>query len=144
MTWEEKGYFSKWQQKTGKTGRNSAQRQGRTQILFSCDTEKRMVETADSFKTSQNTLIKLIDRYISQGIEGVYFPHYGKPRIYSEDLRIRVFNLFGTSPPLGYATWKGVLPAKKLNISSDKEWKILRKGGVKIQCHRQCCISIDP
>ena len=117
----------------------------RARILLACDQNKKVGDIAREFDTRPNTVIKWRDRYLSQGMDGIYdAPRAGKPNVYPPDLEKRILDLIGTKPPEGYATWSGPLIARELSVSRDKVWNILRKEGVQLQRHRSWCVSTDP
>ncbi|EQD74295.1 tISRso5 ISRSO5-transposase protein [mine drainage metagenome] len=102
-------------------------------------------DIASELHTRPNTVIQWRDRYLRNGLKGLYDePRSGKPKKYPADLKIRIVKLIETDPPAGHAVWNGPLIAHKLGVSDDTIWKILRDEGIQLQRHRSWCVSTDP
>ena len=117
----------------------------RASIILACSSGKMVRDIASDLHTRPNTVIQWRDRYLKNGIKGLYDgTRTGKPRKYPADLKVRIVKLIETDPPLGHAVWNGPLIAEKLGVSDDTVWKILRDEGIQLQRHRSWCVSVDP
>jgi len=117
----------------------------RSSIILACSSGKMIKEIASELHTRPNTVIQWRDRYLHNGLKGLYDePRTGKPRKYPEDLKMQIVKLIETDPPQGHAVWNGPLIAEKLGVSDDTVWKILRDEGIQLQRHRSWCVSVDP
>ncbi|MHB1470205.1 MAG: IS630 family transposase [Thermoplasmataceae archaeon] len=117
----------------------------RSSIILASSSGKMIKDIASELHTRPNTVIQWRDRYLRNGLKGLYDgSRTGKPKKYPEDLKIQIVKLIETDPPPGHATWNGPLIAEKLNTSDDTIWKILRDEGIQLQRHRSWCVSTDP
>jgi transposase len=94
---------------------------------------------------SQNTVIEWRDRFIANGIKGLYdLPRSGKPPKYDKEFRNQVLKTLELVPPKGQARWDGPSLAKHLGASDDAVWRVLRKEGICLARQRSWCVSTDP
>ena len=117
----------------------------RASIILACSSKKMIMEIASELHTRPNTVIQWRDRYLKKGLNGLYDEtRTGKPKKYPTDLKVQIVKLIETDPPQGHAVWNGPLIAKKLGVSDDTVWEILRDEGIQLQRHRSWCVSVDP
>ena len=70
-------------------------------------------KVASTLGTSQNTVIEWRDRFITNGIKGLYdLPRSGKPPKYDKEFRNIVLKTLELPPPKGQAIWDGPLSCK--------------------------------
>ena len=117
----------------------------RASIILASSSGKMIMEIASELHTRPNTVIQWRDRYLRNGMKGLYDgTRTGKPKKYPADLKIMIVKLIETDPPQGHAVWNGPLIAEMLGVSDDTVWKILRDEGIQLQRHRSWCVSVDP
>lgn len=102
-------------------------------------------KTSTALGISQNTVIEWRDRFIANGIKGLYdLPRSGKPPKYDKEFRDQVLKTLELVPPKGQASWDGPSLAKHLGASDDAVWRVLRKEGICLARQRSWCVSTDP
>ena len=117
----------------------------RASIILACSSGKMFRDIASELHTRSNTVIQWRDRYLGNGIRGLYAEtRTGKPKKHQADLKVQIVNLIGKDPPHGHAIWNCPLIAEELGVSNDTVWKILRDDGIRLQSHRSWFISVAP
>ncbi|KXK28332.1 MAG: putative transposase [Candidatus Brocadia sinica] len=102
-------------------------------------------KVATALGISQNTVIEWRDRFIANGIKGLYdLPRSGKPPKYDKEFRNQVLKTLELVSPKGQASWDGPSLAKHLGASDDAVWRVLRKEGICLARQRSWCVSTDP
>lgn len=100
-------------------------------------------KTSTALGISQNTVIEWRDRFIANGIKGLYdLPRSGKPPKYDKEFRDQVLKTLELVPPKGQASWDGTSLAKHLGASDDAVWRVLRKEGICLARQRSWCVRI--
>lgn len=106
---------------------------------------EQVCRVARDFGVSQNKVIEWRDRFVKDGISGLYdLPRSGKPVTYGKEFRDKVLKTLELPPPKGQATWDGPSISKHLAASDDAVWRILRKEGICLARQRSWCVSTDP
>lgn len=116
----------------------------RSSIILLCHEGLQDKLIANQLKLSPLTIAKWRKRFHRDRLAGLLdLPRTGKPKKYDESTRTRVLKLLEQSPPKGQSTWDGKAIAKRLDISDDVVWRILRKEGIQLQRMRSWCVSTD-
>jgi len=117
----------------------------RAKMVMGCLEGKPVVQTARALGVRSNTVIEWRNRFVALGVDGLKDrPRSGKPALYGEKFRRQVLELLETPPPKGQACWDGPSVAKRLAVSDDAVWRLLRKEGICLSRHRSWCVSTDP
>jgi len=117
----------------------------RAKIVLLCSEGTAVNKIAEKLDIRPNTVIVWRDRYLAEGIEGLYDRvRPGKPVTYGEAFRNDVLELLETPPPDGLASWDGSAVAAYLEVSKDAVWRLLRKEGICLSRQRSWCVSTDP
>lgn len=112
-------------------------------ILLACR-GLRNKQIAKELKTTEVTASKWRKRFSKERMEGLRDAvRSGKPKKYDEKIRNEVLSLLEQPPPKGQVNWDGGTIAKKLSVSDDAVWRILRKEGIQLQRMRSWCVSTD-
>lgn len=115
----------------------------RCKMVLECFEKKHIESIAKELKTYANKVITWRDRFIRNGIKGLYDKlRTGRPPK-DKKLQGRVLKLISTPVPKGYARWDAIMIAKELNCSDDRVWRILRKNGIYLYRKRSWCVSTD-
>lgn len=102
-------------------------------------------EIAEKLNTRLNTVGKWRNRFAELGMKGLKDGYRsGKPKIYDDNFRQKVFEVIDKKPPKGFAVWDGSLIAGELNCSPHPVWEVLRKEGIQLKRKRSWCVSTDP
>ena len=102
-------------------------------------------KVAKDIETSQNTVIEWRDRFITNGIKGLYdLPRSGKPPKYDKEFRNLVLKTLELPPPKGQSNWDGPSLSRHLGASDDAVWRVLRKEGICLARQRSWCVSTGP
>jgi transposase len=102
-------------------------------------------KVARDIETSQNTVIEWRDRFVTNGIKGLYdLPRSGKPPKYDKEFRNLVLKTLELPPPKGQSNWDGPSLSRHLGASDDAVWRVLRKEGICLARQRSWCVSTDP
>lgn len=133
------------QLKIWSNGRRTAKRLvERARIILLCDEGERNDNIAIKLAISKLTVAKWRKRFHQNRLAGLADrARSGKPKRYDETTRNAVLRLLEQTPPVGQANWDGGSIARKLNISDDAVWRILRKEGIQLQRMRSWCVSTD-
>jgi transposase len=116
----------------------------RAQIILKCHEGYQNKEVGLQLQTSVLTVSKWRNRFIRDRIEGLYDQkRSGKPRKYDEGLRNRILTLLEESPLKGQVNWNGEAIAKRLNVSKDIVWRLMKREGIQLQRMRSWCVSTD-
>jgi transposase len=116
----------------------------RARIILGCLAGKRVRQVARECHTRPNTVIKWRQRFVRNGLRGLYdVPRPGPKRLYDDSFRNRVLALLEEPPPLGQASWDGPAVAERLQSSVHAVWRVLRKEGICLQRQRSWCVSTD-
>jgi transposase len=117
----------------------------RAKMILGCIEGKPVIQIARNLHVRSNTVIEWRDRFAKLGVEGLKDrPRSGKPATYGAEFRKQVLELLETSPPRGQACWDGPSVAKRLKVSDDAVWRLLRKERICLSRHRSWCVSTDP
>ena len=101
----------------------------RAKIILGCNKKKQNKDIAKELKIKASTVAKWRKRFIKEGIGGLTDEkRSGKPKKYGEEVRNNIFKVLEESPPKGQKSWDGETVAKRLGVSKDIVWKILKKG----------------
>ena len=102
-------------------------------------------DIATDLGTREATVCKWRRRFHESGLSGLQDkPRSGKPAAYDASTEKRIIAALDEAPPKGYRTWTGPLLAKKLGISVDYVWQVLRNHGISLARRRNWCIGTDP
>lgn len=116
----------------------------RAKIILLANQKKLNEQIAEELETTEVTVSKWRRRFSQKRIDGLYdAARSGKPKKYDEKIRDEVLSLLEQPPPKGQANWDGGAIAKRLLISDDAAWRILRKEGIQLQRMRSWCVSTD-
>ena len=116
----------------------------RAKIILFCHEGMRNDQIASTLHVSILTVAKWRKRFSKDRLAGlVDQPRSGKPKTYDDSTRDAILKLLEQTPPKGQATWDGGSIAKRLNISADAVWRVLRKEGIQLQRMRSWCVSTD-
>jgi transposase len=122
----------------------SKQTVDRAKMILDCGQGRAINQIAEDLRTYPNKIIYWRKRYIKYGLKGLQDqPRSGRPAKYGDELRQKVLKLLSQPPPEGLASWDGPELAKKLNVTVDAVWKVLRNEGIHLQRQRSWCISTD-
>ena len=117
----------------------------RARMIRGCLDGKPVVQIARDLGVRPNTVIEWRSRFAKLGVAGLKDrPRSGKPPAYGAEFRKQVLELLETPPPKGQACWDGPAVAKRLNVSDDAVWRLLRKEGICLSRQRSWCVSTDP
>ena len=117
----------------------------RAKIVLHCLKGELVKDIAEAMNTRPNTVIKWRDRFVSEGIGGLFDRlRTGKPRQYTEKFRNELLAALELPPPAGQAQWDGPALAQHLNASKDAVWRTLRKERICLSRQRSWCVSTDP
>lgn len=117
----------------------------RARMVLGCLDGKPMVRIASELGVRPNTVIEWRKRFSQHGIAGLRdLPRSGKPASYGAEFRKQVLALLETPPPKGQACWDGPSVAKRLKVSDDAVWRLLRKERICLSRQRSWCVSTDP
>jgi len=117
----------------------------RAKMIMGCLEGKPLVLIARELGVRPNTVIEWRERFARFGVAGLKDrPRSGKPAAYGVEFRKQVLALLETVPPKGQACWDGPSVAKRLNVSDDAVWRLLRKEGICLSRQRSWCVSTDP
>ena len=117
----------------------------RARMVVGCLDGKPMIQIASELGVRSNTVIEWRNRFAELGVAGLKDrPRSGKPPEYGGEFRRKVLELLETPPPKGQACWDGPAVAKRLAVSDDAVWRLLRKEGICLSRHRSWCVSTDP
>jgi transposase len=116
----------------------------RAKIILECNKKKQNKDIAKELKIKASTVAKWRKRFIKEGVGGLTDEkRSGKPKKYGEEVRNNIFKVLEESPPKGQKSWDGETVAKRLGVSKDIVWKILKKEGIQLQRTRSWCVSTD-
>lgn len=117
----------------------------RARMIVGCLEGKRVVGIARELGVRPNTVIGWRERFVQLGVAGLKDrPRSGKPVAYGAEFRRQVLGLLEEPPPKGQACWDGPSVARRLNVSQDAVWRLLRKEGGCLSRQRSWCVSTDP
>ncbi len=117
----------------------------RAKMVLGCIEGKAVVQVARELGVRSNTVIEWRNRFMKLGMAGLKDrPRSGKPVAYGAEFRKQVLELLETPPPKGQACWDGSSVAKRLKVSDDAVWRLLRKEGICLSRQRSWCVSTDP
>lgn len=117
----------------------------RAKMIRGCLDGKPVVQIARELDVRPNTVIEWRGRFAELGVAGLKDrPRSGKPAAYGAEFRKHVLELLEKPPPKGQACWDGPSVAKRLNVSDDAVWRLLRKEGICLSRQRSWCVSTDP
>lgn len=117
----------------------------RAKMIVGCLDGKPVIQTARELGVRANTVIEWRERFAKLGVAGLRDrPRSGKPAAYGAEFRKQVLELLEMPPPKGQACWDGPSVAKRLNVSDDAVWRLLRKEGICLSRQRSWCVSTDP
>lgn len=117
----------------------------RAKMIRGCLEGKPVVRIARELGVRPNTVIEWRERFAKLGIAGLKDrPRSGKPVAYGAAFRKQVLELLEKPPPKGQACWDGLSVAKRLNVSDDAVWRLLRNEGICLSRQRSWCVSTDP
>ncbi len=117
----------------------------RAKMVLGCLDGKPMVRIASEMGVRPNTVIVWRKRFMQYGIAGLRdLPRSGKPALYGAEFRRQVLELLETPPPKGQDCWDGPSVAKRLKVSDDAVWRLLRKERICLSRQRSWSISTDP
>lgn len=117
----------------------------RAKMVLGCIEGKAIVEVAREVGVRPNTVIQWRERFSRDGVVGLKDrPRSGKPVSYGAEFRKQVLELLETPPPKGQSCWDGPSVAKRLKVSDDAVWRLLRKEGICLSRQRSWCVSTDP
>ncbi len=117
----------------------------RAKMIRGCLEGKPVVQIARELGVRPNTVIEWRTRFAKLGVAGLKDrARSGKPVAYGADFRKQVLELLELPPPKGQACWDGASVAKRLNVSDDAVWRLLRKEGICLSRQRSWCVSTDP
>lgn len=124
---------------------NEARLVQRAKIVLLCSEGVAIHRIAEKLDIRPNTVIVWRDRYQKEGLAGLYDrDRSGKPITYGEAFRNTVLQLLEMPPPDGLASWDGPMIAKRLKVSKDAVWRLLRQEGIGLSRQRSWCVSTDP
>ncbi len=122
----------------------SKQKVDRAKMILDCGQGRAINQIAEDLRTYPNKIIYWRKGYIKYGLKGLQDqPRSGRPAKYGDELRQKVLKLLSQPPPEGLASWDGPELAKKLDVTVDAVWKVLRNEGIHLQRQRSWCISTD-
>jgi transposase len=103
-------------------------------------------DIASKLNASKVTIIKWRNRFITNGIDSIMKDKHrpGKPAIYTDDFKERVFNKLKETPPGGLSHWDCVSLSKELGMSKVAIWRLLSKERIHLNRQRTWCVSTDP
>jgi len=117
----------------------------RAKMILMCAEGHQIKDIANELGERPNTVILWRDRFIENGIKGLYDSQRpGKTVIYGDDFRKLVLSKLTEEPPNGQTNWDGATLAAQLNVSADAIWRLLRKEGIQLSRQRTWCVSTDP
>jgi transposase len=117
----------------------------RAKMIRGCLDGKPVIRVARELGVRPNTVIEWRERFAKLGVAGLNDrPRSGKPVAYGAEFRKQVLDLLEEPPPKGQACWDGPSVAKRLNVSDDAVWRLLRKEGICLSRQRSWCVSTDP
>ncbi|OGT45382.1 MAG: DDE endonuclease [Gammaproteobacteria bacterium RIFCSPHIGHO2_12_FULL_41_20] len=116
----------------------------RAKIVLLCHEGLRNDTISKKLQTTVMTVAKWRNRFNKDRIEGLNDKtRSGKPKKYDESIRNNILKLIEQPVPRGQSNWDGESIAKRLGISHDIVWRILRKEGIQLQRMRSWCVSTD-
>jgi transposase len=114
-------------------------------MVLGCLEGRPVIEIARGLRVRPNTVIQWRRRFVERGMAGLRdLPRSGKPVAYGTEFRKEVLELLETPAPKGQACWDGPSVAKRLKVSDDAVWRLLRKEGICLRRQRSWCVSTDP
>jgi transposase len=117
----------------------------RARIVLKCTEGLPNNKIAEEFGITVLTVQKWRTRFLKGRLDGLEDAlRSGKPQTYTEEDRNKVLKLLEEAPPKGQSSWDGNSVAKRLGISHDYVWRVLRKEGIQLQRTRSWCVSTDP
>lgn len=117
----------------------------RAKMIKGCLDGKPVIRVARELGVRPNTVIEWRERFAKLGVAGLKDrPRPGKPVAYGAEFRKQVLDLLEGPPPKGQACWDGPSVAKRLKVSDDAVWRLLRKEGICLSRQRSWCVSTDP
>lgn len=117
----------------------------RAKMIMGCLDGKPVIQIARELGVRPNTVIEWRKRFAQLGVAGLRDrPRSGKPVAYGAEFRKQVLSLLEAPPPKGQACWDGPSVAKRLSVSDDAVWRLLRKEGICLSRQRSWCVSTDP
>ena len=117
----------------------------RARMVLGCWEGRAVSAVAAALGVRPNKVILWRDRFIADGLAGLHDrARSGKPRRYDAAFRRRVLELLETPPPAGQACWDGGSVARRLKVSDDAVWRLLRREGICLSRQRSWCVSTDP
>ena len=117
----------------------------RARMVLGCWDGRAVSAVAASLGVRPNKVILWRDRFIADGLAGLHDrARSGKPRRYDASFRQRVLELLEAPPPAGQACWDGGSVARRLKVSDDAVWRLLRREGICLSRQRSWCVSTDP
>jgi len=117
----------------------------RAKIILQCIEGVPVKEIAQHCGVSAVTVINWKNRFIEDGIAGLYDQHRsGRPAVYQDEFKKAVLKKLEESPPGGFGQWDGALLAKELGYSKHAIWRLLREHRINLARKRSWCISTDP
>lgn len=123
---------------------NEARLVQRAKIVLLCSEGVAIHRIAEKLDIRPNTVMVWRDRYREEGLAGLYDrDRSGKPVTYGEVFRNTVLQLLETPPPDGLASWDGPTIAKRLKVSKDAVWRLLREQGISLSRQRSWCVSTN-
>jgi transposase len=138
---EDRTTLEKW----ARCGSEEARYVLRAKIVLGSLEGRPVVEIARHLHVRPNTVIQWRQRFAAKGLKGLRdMPRSGKPRQYGVEFRNQVLKTLEEPPPAGQAVWDGSAVAKRLGVSNDAVWRILRQEGICLRRQRSWCVSTDP
>ena len=117
----------------------------RAKMIRSCLEGKPVNGMERELGVGSNTGIDWRERFAKLGVAGLKDrPRAGEPVEYGTEFRKQVLELLEKPLPKGQACWDGPSVAKRLNVSDDAVWRLLRKEGICLSRQRSWCVSTDP
>lgn len=117
----------------------------RARMVLGCLDGKRIVDIAEEFGEQEAIIIKWRDRFVAQGIAGLFdAARSGKPVTYGDEWKAMVLKKLEERPPNNLARWDGPTLAAVLGTSANAVRRFLQKEGIQLARMRTWCISTDP
>jgi transposase len=116
----------------------------RTKMVLGCIEGKRIIDIAAELDEQEDVIIKWRDRFMLNGIAGLYdAPRIGKPITYGDEWKKTVLEKLDETPPNNQVRWDSPTLAKELGTSVDAVQRFLQKEGIQLARMRTWCISTD-